>query len=701
MKAFCPIPLLILILAIAPAVLPLHAQEAEKKDDATPVESKIDRILLYSDRALVVRQGRVEVPAGRSRVVFEGLPQKLIDHSVAASINGKSAPFAKIANIEVEPVYKTTFRDEEAKKANEALKGLQHEMRALNDRLAGVNADAAFASNIKIGTRPLGKPDEVRYLPLAPDAWKAAMDYFGEEYRSAAERRRKLAEDMDDLRARIVVASAKARMLLSYKTHLTKRVILEVASKKALTCELDVSYIVSDAAWFPRYDVRADLKKGTVEVVGYALARHESGEDWDGVELAFSAAEPARAADLPKLLSWRIKAAEPAPVQVVEYRKLAKRKAEHRRGAVVRRLQAAPAKPPSSSAGRSKLVWQKAQQLRSNLEQVEQAARAQKDVSAPQDGAARQRGAQAQTLSSALRLEKQVKLIERLDREQDMARKRGDWQRFYDANGEILYNVTQLDDAQQAQFSGLLGRNTFNLKMGKRQLESKKLSRGLILPVRSSRGYDYRWQAMRRESVPSDGALTKVVLFRRTFKAKFVYEIAPAKSKMAFLKTALRNTTPSPFLAGPVSVFLSADFVGESDLKTCAPTETVSLGLGADEAVFVERKTEEKRDTRGLLSGTYRYNVSTTITVRNGKQRPIDVAVYDQLPYTWDDDLKMSDPFFAPRPTRTKEVGKRPALLCWEMTLTPGAKEKIVAAYWYQHDADRRVALEEDGSVTW
>jgi len=701
-----PYAFAILGLLLASA-LPSAAQVDDDKLDATLVESEIARVLLYSDRAMVMRKGSVAVPAGRSRVAFEGLPEKLRDESVGASLPGRSGKAAKIANIEVEPIYKTTFRDDAAKKANEELKALEREMRVLRDRLKSVQADADFARKIAIGARPTGTPNEVRFLPLAPQSWAMTLDYFAREFQSAAERERKLIEDMDDLKARIVVASARARMLLSYKTRLTKRVILEIAAQRPTRCDVELTYIVSDAAWFPRYDVRADLKQGKVEIVGYALARQESGEDWRDAEIAFSAAEPANAADLPKLASWRIAAAQPVR-QVKTEARVSPRKPEMKARKQAANRRTVRSMPSMAHRGRIRKrrvleqTKQQAAQLRQSLSQVGKAVvsyERQWAAQAPAKQAAVQR--ELRRLSSSERVAGQIKEIERLNRAQGEALKRKDWQTFDAANKALGQNILFLDPNRRAQFDELLSANAYSLKMARRQLASLKLARGLVAPVRSSGGYDYRWNALRRESVPSDGALTKVVLFRRVFPAQFVYEIAAEKSKMAYLRTKLRNTTRSPFLAGPVSVFLGSDFVGESRLKTCAPTEKFTVGLGADEAIFVERKAIAKRDTRGVFSNVYRFNVKTAITVRNGKGRPVKVAVLERVPYTSDDELKISEGRFDPAPTRTSRVGKRVRLAAWEMDLAPGEKREVTLAYWFQHDADRVVVTREDRGTVW
>ena len=672
------------------------AQE-EQEPAPTVVESRIDRVLLYSDRGLVIRAGAVRVPAGRSHVAFEGLPGKLHDATVAAAIRGSSARVAKIANIQVEPLYGTTFRSEEAQKAAEELKALEREMRALADRRAAVLGEAAFTSQIAIGTRPRGAPEEVRFLPLAPKAWADVLDYLSDSFQTVAERERGIAEEMDDLRAEITVAAAKARLLLSYKTEMTKRVILEIAAEEATDCDLEVSYILPDAAWFPRYDVRADLTQGRIEIVGYALARQESGEDWTDAELSFSAAEPSRAADLPKLASWRIAAMTP-PVAAAKPEFAAQKQAQ-KEGSV-------QLDHPQRGRSRAELADKQAAELRRSLSGIEQTVGRQ-----PADDAEVKMGErfawdssiniEGGDLSNAARVAGQVQTIERLNDWQIEARKKGAWREFYDTNRDLNLAIRGLNEEQQLQFGALIASNTLNLRIAERQLESEKLARGLIAPVRSSGGYDYRWQALRRETVPSDGALTKVVLCRHEFPAEFVYEIAAEKSKLAFLRTKLKNTTRSPFLAGPASVFLGADFVGESALDTCAPTESFTLGLGADEEIAVTRETQIQRETRGILITQYRFKTDVATSVKNGKGRAVTVVVYERIPYSWDDKLDVSEGEYDPKPTEISYLEKRPTLLRWEMDLAPGEKKNVNLGYWFQHGAELRAVATEDHSEKW
>ena len=693
---------------------------AQETAPAIPaVSSKIDRVLLYSDRAMVVRSARTAAPAGRSRVAFEGLPGKLRDDSVAAAL--QASPGVQIANIEVEPVYRTTFRKAEAEQAERDLRALEREMRALQDRRAQVQAESAFAQNIKIGSRPTSR-GEPAPLPIAPEAWSKTLDFLAAGVRDAAQRDRELAESMDDLRAKIVVAAARARMLLSYKEELTKRVILELAADKSADCRIDVMYIIPDAAWFPRYDVRADLAAGRVELLGYGLVRQESGEDWTDAQISFSAAEPSLAATLPELVSWRIAAAEPQVVVAgdANAQTVTTRNAEAGKRAELKQYDMSdqqfsfrnsrpatlPAVPPTTLAGvvrhgasSAKLgVAEEAGRLNSQIAQTESAA---DESRKSRWGDGKTAAAAAPEYDNSVRVAKQITELETLNRAQLDARQRKDWNAYLDYNGKIANFISNSAQPVQQVMAPLQQEAQTNYFAAQRWMESQKLENGLIPPVASSGGYDYRWQALRRESVPSDGALTKVVLFRHEFAAEFVYEIAARKSKLAFLRTRLKNSTRSPFLAGPASVFLGADFVGESSLATCAPTEDFTIGLGADEGIAVERRTETKRDTRGLLSTDYRFNVESFTTVRNGKQRPVKIVVLERVPFTWDKKLTISEPRFAPDPAGWAPSKEKPKLVRWEFDLTPGAKQEVTLAYWFQHGDDLRAVPVEDPSEKW
>jgi hypothetical protein len=70
--------------------------------------------------------------------------------------------------------------------------------------------------------------------------------------------------------------------------------------------QLQLTYMVSQARWLPRYDIQLRPQEGRVELSFAALVSQESGEDWQDARLTLSTAVPATVTELPRLLTWKI-----------------------------------------------------------------------------------------------------------------------------------------------------------------------------------------------------------------------------------------------------------------------------------------------------------------------------------------------------------------------------------------------------------
>jgi uncharacterized protein (TIGR02231 family) len=67
---------------------------------------------------------------------------------------------------------------------------------------------------------------------------------------------------------------------------------------------ISLSYLLPGAMWFPSYDVRADVEKGELELVYYAVIQQATGEDWSAAEITLSASRPAERHSKPEPAPW-------------------------------------------------------------------------------------------------------------------------------------------------------------------------------------------------------------------------------------------------------------------------------------------------------------------------------------------------------------------------------------------------------------
>ena len=98
----------------------------------------------------------------------------------------------------------------------------------------------------------------------------------------------------------------------------------------------------------------------------------------------------------------------------------------------------------------------------------------------------------------------------------------------------------------------------------------------------------------------------------------------------------------TPILPGQVSLFRDATFVGNGRLPLLAPGEEHELGFGVDDAVRVRHAiAEEKRSETGIITTSKTDTRNYRITVKNLHERPIQLAVLDQIPVSQNADIKV------------------------------------------------------------
>jgi uncharacterized protein (TIGR02231 family) len=84
----------------------------------------------------------------------------------------------------------------------------------------------------------------------------------------------------------------------------TSEIVMSVSSESPTNVELEVSYIVSNAGWYPVYDLRAINTKKPIRLNYKANVFQNTGEEWSNVKLTLSTANPSLGGVKPELYTW-------------------------------------------------------------------------------------------------------------------------------------------------------------------------------------------------------------------------------------------------------------------------------------------------------------------------------------------------------------------------------------------------------------
>jgi uncharacterized protein (TIGR02231 family) len=93
-------------------------------------------------------------------------------------------------------------------------------------------------------------------------------------------------------------------------------ILVTVASEKQVSGRLTFSYVVSNAGWYPSYDIRVDDIKNPVTIFYKANVFQNSGVEWKNVKLSFSNATPWVAGDIPVFNTWFVDFYSPKPIRI-------------------------------------------------------------------------------------------------------------------------------------------------------------------------------------------------------------------------------------------------------------------------------------------------------------------------------------------------------------------------------------------------
>lgn len=161
-----------------------------------------------------------------------------------------------------------------------------------------------------------------------------------------------------------------------------------------------------------------------------------------------------------------------------------------------------------------------------------------------------------------------------------------------------------------------------------------------------------------------------------TLGHSIVAEAVPRTDASAYLVADAVNDSGQVLLPGMATLYVDGAMVGQQSLDLVATGEELRLGFGPIDGLVLERVTPEKSEgERGFLTSSNRQVEDAVIRLRNQTTEDWPVRLIDQVPYSEQDDVKVS--FTAdPAPAATDYDDKR-GLLAWDLIVPGGQTQEV------------------------
>lgn len=284
------------VFATSIALLSVSTVRAE----SVSVESSIDAVTVYADRAIVTRSARLDLEAGTHEFLFPGLPAALDPDLL--QVSGSGTADAAILEVRAAPAQLQAASNPRLQELLDQAKTLQQEMRRLNDDSEILKQRRDYLEKIKTAT--VTQPGTEGATLPDTEQWTGFVSFYSDGLAEVLDHARTIDTEREGIQERLDVVQREINDLRASGARNVQNVTVRLEVAEAGSLDLKLAYTVSGASWSPTYDVRVSSADKSI-VLGYAaMVRQSTGEDWNGVGLTLSTARPAIGGRVPELSPW-------------------------------------------------------------------------------------------------------------------------------------------------------------------------------------------------------------------------------------------------------------------------------------------------------------------------------------------------------------------------------------------------------------
>jgi uncharacterized protein (TIGR02231 family) len=204
-------------------------------------------------------------------------------------------------------------------------------------------------------------------------------------------------------------------------------------------------------------------------------------------------------------------------------------------------------------------------------------------------------------------------------------------------------------------------------------------------------GFQATFRLPGRVSVAADEGAKGFRIAAATITPDLLVRAAPALDSTGFLEAGFKHGEDAPLLPGRVAIYRDGIFVGRGQMPLTAKEQPVRLGFGADDKVKIERTTvSQSEGSAGIITTSKTDQRDFKITVRNGHDAAIRMAIEDQLPISEIEEVKVELLPGSTAPTE-RDVRNRRGVVAWNFELGPGEARDIKFGWRVRWPSDKAV----------
>jgi uncharacterized protein (TIGR02231 family) len=208
-------------------------------------------------------------------------------------------------------------------------------------------------------------------------------------------------------------------------------------------------------------------------------------------------------------------------------------------------------------------------------------------------------------------------------------------------------------------------------------------------------GLSVRYRLPTRETIESRDDASTVLVGQEKLAARPEYFVVPSLDTNVWLRGVATNSSQWTLLPGMASVFFGADFVGQAQIELVQPGQELTLHLGADPALTVERKQlKDETEGPGLFGSRESQTRAWLVKLENHGAAAIEpdgsarIFVQEALPRSTNEKLKIEPVDSKPKVSsdeRWKELLEEDNVHTWELRVPANGAAELRYSLTYSY----------------
>jgi hypothetical protein len=428
---------------------------------------------------------------------------------------------------------------------------------------------------------------------------------------------------------------------------------IQVSSERVVNTKIKLTYLVGNAGWYPKYDVRVENVTSPLELTYKAEVFQNTGVDWKNVKLRFSNGNPNQSGLVPELKRWNLNYARNTNFQTSVYGMAVSNNVKNVKGVVI-------GDDGNPIPGVNVLV--KGTTIGTVTD-----VNGRYSLTLPN-------GASTMVFSFIGYQSKEIPITSP------------------EINMSMEADVSHLSEVVVAGYglqNGLPGTTSGVQIRGVGSIRGKDYIAKTVPTTVIENQTTVEFEVATPYSIDSNGEKLQVDLKKHQIDALYEYYAIPKLDKDAFLIARIINWDQYNLLEGEANLYFEDAYVGRSVLDAKSLVDTLTISLGRDKNIVIGREKNEQFSKKRSIGANMIETRGFKIIARNKKSQPIKLTIFDQIPVSVVSDIVISADELD-KGNLDGETGK----VTWELRLEAQQQKDLKLQYEVKYPRRERILLE-------